>query len=133
MGYNTNHRLTTHPPELVTQAKALIYEVVQARSKYEGLPFDDEPVRWYDLGTDMAEASARIPGVLLILDAEGEETGDIWCQVWLAGDLIWSWTANVTRPGIPSDVLCRVDATIEARDTGIAKLTAKERAALGLS
>lgn len=40
--------------------------------------FMGEPTTWYDCEKDIVAAAEKHPDVLIILDGEGEEQGDIW-------------------------------------------------------
>jgi hypothetical protein len=101
MGYYTRYSLTADPASLnaeaplgtmVTEAHLLAeaardlmvpytVDVVAAVTEIleggHGDPFE-EPCKWYENEKDMRAASLRFPGVLLTLEGEGEEPGDMW-------------------------------------------------------
>jgi hypothetical protein len=53
-----------------------IKECIETVSDYGNL-FDDS-CKWYDHEKDMSEVSKRFPNVLIRIDGEGEEAGDVW-------------------------------------------------------
>lgn len=44
-----------------------------------------DQLKWYEWESDMMEASARMPGVLITLTGSGEEDGDLWRAYFLDG------------------------------------------------
>jgi len=82
MGYNTRYSLTTNSDQET-------FELISARaaeiSDYSD-PFEDT-IKWYDHDTDMLKLSLEFPGVLMTLNGEGEEAGDIWVKYYLDGKM----------------------------------------------
>ena len=47
--------------------------------------YSDGGVKWYDYYEDMVKLSKMFPDLVLQVDGEGEETGDIWRTFWKDG------------------------------------------------
>ena len=128
MGYYTTFELTVIPCAAEEEALDKVAEVVG----YE--PFS-QGTKWYDHDKNMTEVSRQIPGVLLILDGSGEESGDIWRKVWLNGEMVHSWRPDVEPPPVPDEILQRVgdyDGADFLRQKALSKLTPEDRKLLGL-
>jgi hypothetical protein len=82
MGYYTLHQLEiVKGNDGVTDYKKEISEL----SKYNDC-FSDE-IKWYEHETDMREYSLKHPNTLFKLSGEGEESGDIWAEYYLNGNM----------------------------------------------
>lgn len=46
-----------------------------------------EPIRWYDCDDDMKQLSSQFPEVLIKMEVEGEENGDLWINYFLNGKM----------------------------------------------
>jgi len=89
--------LTVDCPEgAFTQIKDLIAVI----SDYED-PFEDN-IKWYDHDLHMRQVSLAFPGVLLTLNGEGEESGDIWVKYYLNGKMQYERAKIVLGPFDPS-------------------------------
>jgi hypothetical protein len=47
--------------------------------------YSDGGIKWYDYHEDMVKLSKMFPNLVLQVDGEGEETGDIWRTFWKNG------------------------------------------------
>lgn len=73
MGYYTRYTLTTKPVEKQEEAVQLLENLI-------GYDPTSQSTKWYDREEDLCKLSSspELVDVLLILDGEGEETGDEW-------------------------------------------------------
>jgi hypothetical protein len=82
MGYMTNYELT-----VVTDNRELEQRIINHLN--ENNEYNEEIIdasgydmfggmKWYDHEKDIINLSKKFPNVLIELDGEGEETGDIW-------------------------------------------------------
>lgn len=64
---------------------------------------DGESVKWYDHDEDMLELSKKWPGVVFILDGDGEDTGDIWRSFYNNGKT-YQWRPKIDRPKFSDEI-----------------------------
>lgn len=57
-----------------------------------------EQLKWYHHDEHMIEASSKNKGIVLILDGEGEDQGDVWCKFYLNGKLVHEWQPESPKP-----------------------------------
>ena len=126
MGYYIRHELTVIPKEATEEVTELILSMTEA------VCFDGTSKSWdYE---NVVEVSKKIPNVVIIIDGEGEDKGDIWRQAWFGGKQIIDWELILNPPEISPEILEKVNYSDEnfKRTKALAKLTKAERKALGL-
>lgn len=74
------HAITgTYAEEVFTKG---INDILEQENKEIGsrrlIIASDDYYKWYEEETEMAKLSAKFPGILFTLTAEGEENGDYW-------------------------------------------------------
>lgn len=47
--------------------------------------FAGEPTKWYDSDKDLKRLSEALPGIIIRIEGSGEDSGDLWVEVWLNG------------------------------------------------
>ena len=74
MGYSTDFTITTDAGAIVTDL------ICTALSELAGFEIYDGEVnaKWYDHADHIAQVSKQFPLVLITVDGEGEESGDMW-------------------------------------------------------
>jgi len=80
MGYYTRHQLTIVSGD---DNKTDYEQEISNSTNYDNC-FSSE-IKWYDHEKDMKGFSLLHPGVLFLLDGEGEESGDVWKQYFKDG------------------------------------------------
>jgi hypothetical protein len=60
--------------------------------------FGRDDCRWYAHSAEVRAASTKHRDIVFILDGEGEETGDIWREFYLNGELVHSWSPDIKPP-----------------------------------
>jgi len=129
MGYYTDFTITT-------DSNAIITDLIRtALGEISGHDFEDGNVnaKWYDHEDHITQVSRQFPLVLITVDGEGEESGDMWRLYARNGEFEkveakvtfapCSFTAQVTEyrtidvsvhgVGIPVMIKCFVDTSIE--------------------
>lgn len=103
MGYCTNYKLHTIPALKGSDIKVLdvdefdhVWEPDELLSTPHEL-FDGDECKWYDHDTDMLKVTKKHPGVVFILDGEGEESGDIWRNFYRDGKVL-KWRPEINLP-----------------------------------
>ena len=96
MGYRTYHSLTVIP-DIQGDHKANIGIL----SKYGDELWTDEQ-KWYDEESDMLAYSKRYPGLLFIVDGQGEENTDIW-RHWYFNGVMQGWRLEYSVPEDPPE------------------------------
>lgn len=81
MGYYTNYSISTNSAE---HDEEIIQEIVEL-SGYDDT-FENE-CKWYDHEENVQEISAKWPDVLITLEGEGEESGDLWIKYFKGGKM----------------------------------------------
>lgn len=78
MGYYTRFKLSMfiYQDEKTSKKYNDVVEKIKEVSGYSN-PFGEE-VKWYDWEEDMKKVSLQFSDIVLILEGEGEESGDIW-------------------------------------------------------
>lgn len=94
MGYQTHYTLATDDGREDEHREAIGELSEYRKSLWQ------EGVKWYGHQKDMAAYSKENPGVLFILDGDGEEAGDVW-RKWFKNGKSVEWSADVTRPEMP--------------------------------
>lgn len=80
MGYYTDYRITVkHGSVDMDKLK----EEMDQESGYEfenegGYIASSDCIKWYDWTPDMKKVSQKFPEVLIMVEGEGEESGDVW-------------------------------------------------------
>lgn len=59
--------------------------------------FEDE-IKWYGYKDDMIKLSTEFNDLYFNLSGYGEESGDVWKEVFHGGKIIASWTLQATEP-----------------------------------
>lgn len=90
MGYYTTYRLTleSDPSNQKEEINELItkgHEDYFCYGIMEGIDEDNEAAKWYDSDTDMMRLSKKYPEVVFLLEAKGEDSGDLWQEYWKNG------------------------------------------------
>ena len=65
--------------------------------------FDGEPRKWYEHDEEMLKASLEHPGVVFVLDGDGEEPGDIWRTFYRNGGKA-EWRPVISRPDFSEEL-----------------------------
>jgi len=105
MGYDTRYKLHALPAQDPDFYEALSFTDGYTPGYYEeGDTLFDEPVKWYDHDKDMRRLSVEHPGVVFILDGEGEDAGDIW-RTFYKGGKSYTWRPDVEPPAYDPDQL----------------------------
>lgn len=65
----------------------------------------DEECRWYDYNEDCLIVSNHYPNHMIIVQGSGDDTTDVWKNVYMNGNLIWHWKLEI--PEIPIDLYSR--------------------------
>lgn len=92
MGYYTKYNFTVYPAE----ATSAIEEALAGCSGYGNL--SEEPIKWYDHENHCKQVTRQVPGVLLSLTGEGEDTGDLWRKDFLDGEIVDIWRFSEIPP-----------------------------------
>lgn len=98
MSYHTKFKLSTiNDPdsEHYNQAFDLVIKYTAKKSvetfveNYFGISylFDGSEYSWYEHESDMKKISREFPGVLFLLEGEGEEAGDLWKKYFRSGKM----------------------------------------------
>lgn len=100
MGYYSYHNLSVYTKdrkpatdEVTDEVKDLIGEI----SGYGKTLFYDN-AKWYDQDIDVSKTSEIYPDLYIVIDREGEETGDIGSTVYHKGKIVASWFLNYRMP-----------------------------------
>lgn len=96
MGYLTFYQVTIQPPN-----QSLHNDLLDS-----GFCPTDE-CKWYDYDSDCIDISDRYPNHMIVVQGTGEESGDIWKNVYMNGRKIWEWRLNPKIPEIPIDLFTR--------------------------
>lgn len=76
MGYYTRFTVTVDPESMTDAVIERVSRISDySRDTFEG---DGESVKWYTCEEDIQKVSAEFPLAVITVDAEGEESGDIW-------------------------------------------------------
>lgn len=81
MGYYTHHTLSIQP-----SAPAGFSDRFEQVTGYEFETLSDDTIKWDDSDSNMKQLSAEFPDCLLILEGDGEESGDIWKAYYYRGN-----------------------------------------------
>lgn len=89
MGYVTSYELE------VVQGNKGIHEILEKETETTGELFyainengeTNERCKWYDHEEDMIALSLRNPGILFLLNGEGEDARDIWRKYFIDGKM----------------------------------------------
>jgi hypothetical protein len=95
MGYYTRYTLTVTPEDRTEQIRAA-FCVVSGYSH----PFDNE-CKWYDFDEHLVAVSCANPDVLITVDGEGEEQGDVWRAYARKGVVVTYRPGEWTLPSAP--------------------------------
>lgn len=68
-----------------------------ADEAFGGLP--EDPCKWYEWREDMTKLSHQFPDVLIIIDGEGEESGDIW-RAYVKNGKVIQKQAEIVHPAL---------------------------------
>jgi len=87
MGYYTNFSIS------IKQGQDYLGDLQNAIEKQSDYTFDndgteiysDGSIKWYEHSKDMENVSKLFPDLVLQVDGEGEESGDIWTTFWKDG------------------------------------------------
>ena len=138
MGYYTHFSMRTIPAGFEDRVRSTLAEMFDQHIGYNPLDEDADPTKWYDCDAHCKSVSAVewLRHVAIVLDGDGEEPGDVWRNVFLNGELAWSWKADATRPDVPENIVAATADDVrgleEARKTALSKLTLVEKRALGI-
>ena len=88
MGYYTNYKIT------VVHGECDLNEMAEAISKLSDYCFEarkgiidsGDEIKWYMCTENMTEISKLYPNVVILVDGEGEEQGDIWKEYYFNGE-----------------------------------------------
>ena len=105
MGYYTTYELDIFGTDLQQlTGDELVAAVAALSENNEEISYiiDEEGyyTKWYNHDADMLDLSAKFPQYVLRLTGYGEETGDIWCNIYSNGELRASWALNTNIPNI---------------------------------
>lgn len=76
-------------------------DVAAASKFFNGCGWPEEACSWYDHDKDMRAYSRAHPGVVFVLDGDGEEVGDVW-RKWYRGGQVREWKLpKLERPMSP--------------------------------
>ena len=130
MRYYTNFYLKVYPENAKDEFIDNYLEID------ENYPFDCDSVNFSkrDYSDVIKKVSASLPGVVIVIDGEGEWTGDVWREVWLNGEIVFDWQLDATRPLVPKEFLDQAHYSDEEylKKQALAKLSEKEKKLLGL-
>lgn len=111
MGYETSYELTTLP--VATQTDEVTAKIKALCSGYS--PFE-QSCKWYQHDENMKTVSRDFPHLILVLDGEGEDQGDVWRKAYLNGEIVFEWKLPVIeRPSIPVEILNRIESAKQAK------------------
>lgn len=91
MGYYTYYKLTVYPESRAAEIEERLKELNEFWT-------DEDSIKWYDHEEDCLKLSKLFPDVLISVQGEGEENGDIWRNDFVAGELVDSWRLDATIP-----------------------------------
>lgn len=105
MGYCTRFECDVYKKtdeDKFIRPKDFHWEIVHKRVQNEykrswGDLFGDE-LKWYGYKDDMIKLSTEFNDLYFNLSGYGEESGDVWKQVFHNGKVIASWTLQTTEP-----------------------------------
>lgn len=100
MGYYTKFTLTVLPDTFSSS----VLDAILNKLGYN--PFEDS-VKWYEYKEDIADISKKFP-VLIIIDGEGDEAGDIWRKIWFKGNIVMDWECDTTPPEPSEKLLAKI-------------------------
>lgn len=78
MGYYTDFTVTAEGPDA-----ARAFELLKQNAGYEGWDVCKDKLllqdaKWYDWLKDVEKTSAEVPHAIIVIEGEGEESGDVW-------------------------------------------------------
>lgn len=76
MGYYTDFDISNNSEEVIQEI-----EVVSNYKFYDGVMNG----KWYDHNKHCLEVSKKFPNELIVVEGEGEESGDLWKEYYMAG------------------------------------------------
>lgn len=106
MGYSTTYKLQTIPASEFDRVHATIVG-------QDCDPFDDA-CKWYDHETDLRVASEKLRDVIIRVDGEGEDSGDVWTLYAFNGEIVKYKQSKWEPPEPPAEWLAaahRVEVT----------------------
>jgi len=128
MRYYTNFYLKVYPENAKDEFIDNYLEID------ENYPFDCDSVNFSkrDYSDVIKKVSASLPGVVIVIDGEGESAGDVWREVWLNGEIVLDWQLDATLPEIPKEFLDQARYSDEEylKKQALAKLSEKEKSCL---
>ena len=116
MGYYTRYKLQVIPED----STQLVKDAIAAAAGYNSF---SERTTWHEHDQHCQLVSKANEYMILILDGEGEEAGDIWRKAWRNGELILNWEASIKPPTVPQELIDFVSRN--SRVAKIAKLEAE--------
>jgi hypothetical protein len=103
MGYETHYKLQTIPPSEFNR----VHETIVGND-YD--PFDDA-CKWYDHETDLRVASEKLRDVIIRVDGEGEDSGDVWTLYAFNGQVVKHKQSTWEPPEPPAEWLAAVSTS----------------------
>ena len=89
MGYYTNYSISiAHGSTDIIED---LRDMLEKDSAYhfvieDDLIYTEDAVKWYAHGDDMKEISKHFPDVVILVEGDGEEDGDLWREYWKNGE-----------------------------------------------
>lgn len=112
MGYYTDYTVYTYPDKYIKNVVERIneledYEIfdIEEINEYDTQAITEESQKWYDYQEQCLEISKEFPTLLICVEGEGEETGDIWRKDFMNGEVVNSWTLQPDIPPPPQELI----------------------------
>lgn len=82
MGYYTSYSISVSDESKLNKVLKLLHNISDGEVPSDSAYFN---AKWYDFEEHVYAVSKQVPNILITIEGEGEDNGDLWIEYWMNG------------------------------------------------